>query len=66
VKGKVKEFSVDRGCGTIVDSASGRQLIVYANNINLKAGEVLNNGAEVTYDIENKRHEIWAVNVEIL
>ena len=66
LKGKVKKYDSERGCGIIVDTDSGRQLTVYANDVKLKAGEALNSGIDVTYEIEMKRHENWAVNVEIL
>ena len=66
LKGKVKEYDSSRGCGIIVNIDSGQQVTVYANNINFKDGETLNEGQEVTYDIEKKRHENWAVNIEIL
>jgi len=65
MKGKVKIYDSERGCGIIVDAESGKQLVLYANNINLKEGETLNTGQDVTYNIENRRHEHWAVNVEI-
>lgn len=65
-KGKVKGYNPDRGYGVIVDSEKGQQLTVYANYIDLKEGEILQEGQEVEYEIENKRKENWAVNVRIL
>lgn len=65
-KGKVKEYDVDRGYGVILDFDTGQQLTVYANYINLKKGAALQYGQEVEYDIENNRHQDWAVNVRIL
>lgn len=65
-KGKVKEYDVNRGYGVIVDFETGQQLTVYANYINFKKGETLQNGQEVECDIENNRHQDWAVNVRIL
>jgi len=35
-KGKVKEYNLDRGYGTVIDFDTGQQLTVYANYINLK------------------------------
>jgi len=66
MKGKVKIYDSERGFGIIVDTDSGKHLTLYANNIKLKDGEILNTGQDVVYDIENKRHEHWAVNVEIM
>ena len=65
-KGKVQEYNPSRGCGTIIDFDSGQQLIVYANYIILKIGETLKKDQNVEYDIENKRNENWAVNVEVV
>ena len=65
-KGKVKEYDPNRGCGVIVDSDTGHQLTVYANYIRLKEGETLKKDHEVEYEIENTRHQNWAVNVRIL
>ena len=64
-KGKVRDYDSSRGCGSIVDLATGQHLTVYANYVTLKEGETLNQGQEVTYDIENKRSENWAINVKI-
>ena len=65
-KGKVKEYDVTRGCGSIIDMITGQQLMVYANFLKLGEGETLNKGQEVAYDIENRRHENWAINVTVL
>ena len=65
-KGKVKEYDSNRGYGIIVDSQTGQQLAVYANYINLKKGEILKEGEEVEYEIENNRTRNWAINVKIL
>ena len=64
-KGKVKDYDSSRGFGSIIDFATGQCLTVYANYVNLKAGETLNKGQEVVYEIEHKRNENWAVNVKI-
>ena len=65
-KGKVKEYDANRGCGTVIDFDTGRQLTIYANDINLKKEETLQEGQEVEYELENNRHINWAVNVRIL
>lgn len=65
-KGVIKEYDRDRGCGVIVDPASGQSFIVYANYINLKQGESLIEGTEVEYDIEMNRNRSWAVNVRLV
>lgn len=62
--GKVKEYDGDRGCGSIIDT-TGKLLIVYANYVHLAKGETLTEGQEVSYEIENRRHENWAINVRI-
>ena len=63
-KGKIKEYDSNRGCGTIIASETGQELTVYANNV--KAGENLQKGQEVEFEIENIRHQNWAVNVRLL
>ena len=65
-KGKVKEYNQSRGCGVIFDLGTGQELIVYANYISLEKGETLKAGQDVEYDIENKRNDIWAINVKVL
>lgn len=65
-KGKVKEYSADKGCGVIIDSEIGQPLTVYANYTSLKQGEVLKGGQDVEYEIENNRHGNWAINVKIV
>ncbi len=65
-KGKVKEYNLDRGYGTVIDVDTGQQLTVYANYINLKKNEILKENQEVKYEIENHRGGDWAVNVRIL
>ena len=65
-KGKIKEYDSKRGCGIISDHASGQELIVYANYVTLKEGELLKIGQEVEYEIENQRSDIWAVNVTVV
>jgi len=65
-KGKVKEYNLDSGYGTVIDFDTGQQLTVYANYINLKKNEILKENQEVEYEIENHRGGDWAVNVRIL
>lgn len=65
-KGKVKEYDVDRGCGSITDFETGQQLTVYANYICLQNRNNLKEGQAVEYEIENKRHKNWAINVRAL
>lgn len=65
-KGKVKEYNTARGSGIIIDLETGQELIVYANYVHLKIGEKLKEGQEVEFEIENKRSDIWAINVHIL
>lgn len=62
-KGKIKEYNANQGYGSIVDSASGQTLTVYANYVHLLAGEALSAGQEVEYEIEQQRSGAWAVNV---
>lgn len=64
-KGKVKEYNSSRGYGIIIDSDTNRQHTVYANNIILKKGEVLNENQEVSFEIEHHRNDDWAVDVRI-
>lgn len=65
-KGKVKEYSSVRGSGIIIDLETNQELIVYANYVHLKNGESLKEGQEVEFEIENKRGDIWAINVHIV
>ena len=65
-KGKVKKYDQSHGCGVITDHETGEELTVYANYINLKNGELLKEGLEVEFDIENNRNVLWAINVNIL
>jgi cold shock CspA family protein len=65
-KGKVKEYDLKRGYGTIVDFDTGKQLSVYANYVLLKEGEFLKEAQDVEYDIETTRHSSWAINVRII
>jgi len=64
--GNVKEYDTGRGCGIIVDSDKGEQLTVYANYICQKDRKILKEGQKVEYEIENNRHQNWAVNVRII
>ena len=66
LKGKVMEYDPSRGCGSIIDLATGRHLTIYANYINFENGETLTQGQEVTFEIESKRSENCAVNVKIV
>lgn len=64
-KGNVREYDPARGCGVITDIETGQQLTVYANYISLKKDEILREGQEVEYEIENNRYRNWAINVRI-
>ncbi len=65
-KGKIKEYNSARGNGIIIDLETGQELIVYANYVDLKDGEKLTEGQEVEFQIENKRGDIWAIDVHIV
>ena len=65
-KGKVKEYDSSRGYGTIVDTDTGQELAVYANYVTLEKGSSLREGQGVEYEIENNRHQNWAINVRVL
>lgn len=65
-QGKIKEFFPERGYGSIIDSQSSQLLFVYANYVQLKEGETLMVGQEVTYDVQNQRNENWAINVKVI
>lgn len=62
-RGTVKNFDPDQGYGAIIDGASGRQLVVYANYVKLGAGSILKQGQLVEYDLEDHGMQCWAVNV---
>ncbi|OGX27082.1 MAG: hypothetical protein A2787_04720 [Omnitrophica WOR_2 bacterium RIFCSPHIGHO2_01_FULL_48_9] len=65
-KGKIKKYDLERGCGIIIDSATGRQLTVYANYLKLIKGEILQEGQPVEYEIENNYNRNWAINVRVV
>ncbi len=65
-KGKVQEYSSARGSGIIVDVETGQEFIVYANYVYLKSVEELKQGQEVEFEIENRRGDVWAINVRIV
>lgn len=65
-RGKVLEYNVERGFGSIIDDESGQQLRVYANYLNLEPNQTLKKGLAVEYDVENIRNGQWVVNVKIL
>ena len=62
--GKVLEYHLKRGYGSIRDSETGQRLAVYANYIDLIKGDILREGQEVEYDVEKKRGESWAIHVK--
>ena len=64
-RGKIKEYHASQGYGSIIDTQSGQTLSVYANYIQLVAGQVLLQGQDVEYDIERQRNESWAINVKL-
>lgn len=66
LRGKVKEYNPSRGCGIIEETSSGDKLVVYANYVIIKKGEVLKAGQIVEFDKQNNRSETWAVNVRVL
>ena len=65
-KGVVKEYNSNCGCGIIVDSETGKNLILYANYIIGRREEMIQEGQFVEYAIEKKRNENWAVNVRFI
>lgn len=66
-KGKVKQYDVDRGCGSIIGSETGQVFIVYANGIVLEEDKAkLLEGQAVEFDIERNRKIAMAVNVAVL
>lgn len=65
-KGTVREYDSSRGCGVIIDFDTKQELTVYANYIDLKTGEIFQEGQDVEYEIEPNRHRSWAVHVTIV
>jgi len=65
-KGKIKEYSSNRGYGSVIDSNSGEQFTVFANYTDLKEGQVLKEGQDVEYEIEYQRGGNWAVHVRFV
>lgn len=60
--GTVKFFNESKGYGFITPDDGGKDVFVHANGIN---GNYLNEGDKVTYDVEEGRKGLNAVNVTV-
>ena len=61
--GTVKFFNEGKGYGFITPDDGGKDVFVHANGIN---GSYLNEGDKVSYDVEEGRKGLNAVNVTVI
>ena len=61
-KGTVKFFNETKGFGFIVDDASGQEIFVHVSGLNVEIRE----GDKVTYETQQGRKGINAVNVNVV
>ena len=66
-KGTVKWFNAQKGYGFITDEASGKDVFVHFSGINSDGYKTLDEGANVTFDIEvdDAKGKERAVNVTV-
>ena len=62
-KGTVKFFNDGKGFGFINPDNGGRDVFVHANNLN---GITITEGDKVSYDVEEGKKGLNAVNVSLL
>lgn len=67
-KGTVKWFNASKGYGFITDEASGKDVFVHFSGINSDGYKTLDEGANVTFDIEvdEAKNKERAVNVTVV
>ena len=67
-KGTVKWFNAQKGYGFITDEASGKDVFVHFSGINSDGYKTLDEGANVTFDIEvdDAKGKERAVNVTVV
>ena len=67
-KGTVKWFNAQKGYGFITDEASGKDVFVHFSGINSDGYKTLDEGANVTFDIEvdEAKNKERAVNVTVV
>ena len=68
-KGTVKWFSAQKGYGFITNEADGKDVFVHFSGINVDGYKTLDEGANVTFDIEvdeSKGGKERAVNVTVV
>ena len=61
--GTVKFFNDDKGFGFITPDDGGKDVFVHVNGLN---GGSLNEGDKVSYDVEEGRRGLNAVNVTVV
>ncbi len=62
-KGTVKFFNEGKGFGFITPDDGGKDVFVHINGLN---GSSLNEGDKVSYDVEEGRKGLNAVNVSVI
>ncbi len=60
-KGKVKFFNESKGFGFILDSETGKDVFVHSSGLKDQVRE----GDEVTFDVEEGKRGLNAVNVKL-
>lgn len=61
--GTVKFFNTSKGFGFIIPDDGGKDIFVHANGLN---GGTINEGDKVSYEVEEGKKGLNAVNVTVL
>ncbi|MBL8640134.1 MAG: cold-shock protein [Alphaproteobacteria bacterium] len=62
--GTVKWFNKDKGYGFIVPDDGGKDVFVHISAVEKSGFKVLNEGQRVSFELENSRGKIAAVNLQ--
>lgn len=62
--GTVKWFNKDKGFGFIVPDDGGKDVFVHISAVEKSGFKTLNEGQRVSYELENSRGKIAAVNLQ--
>jgi len=64
-KGTVKWFNSTKGYGFITNEADGQEVFVHFSGINARGYKTLEEGQNVTFDLEQGQKGLQAVNVVV-